>query len=145
MMIRSLKARLVLFLGILMIVLTMIISIVLLYQWRGLILENQRQNALSVARTFAASILDGLIYQESGLLPNEGYLENQIHNFLGKNSQVKWLVMYDAEGNVAVRSSFRSAVLPARDWLMVFITSNCWLPVRMNCPGLFLRSTMVWI
>jgi len=108
-MMRSLKARIVLFLGILMIVLTMMISIILLYQWRSLILENQRQNALAVARTFAASILDGLIYQESGLLPNEGYLENQIHNFLGKNSQVRWLVMYDRDGHVAVRSSFESS------------------------------------
>jgi len=124
MMIRSLKVRLVLFLGILMIVLTMIISIVLLYQWRGLILENQRQNALSVARTFAASILDGLIYQESGLLPNEGYLENQIHNFLGKNGQVKWLVMYDAEGNVAVRSSFRSAEPDAKEAASALPSAN---------------------
>ena len=107
-MMRSLKARIVLFLGILMIVLTMVISIILLYQWRSLILENQRQNALAVARTFAASILDGLIYQESGL-PNEGYLENQIHNFLGKNSQVQWLVMFNRDGQIAVRSSFESS------------------------------------
>jgi signal transduction histidine kinase len=106
MKLNSLKTRIVLFMGILVIVLMMIISITILYQWRALILDNQRQNALSMARTFAASILDGLIYQESGLLPNEGYLENQIHNFLGKNSQVKWLVMYDRNGHIVVRSSF---------------------------------------
>jgi len=109
----SLKTRILLFIGILIIVLMMIISMSILYQWRALILDNQKQTALSVARTFAASILDGLIFQESGLLPNEGYLENQIHTFLGKNPQVKWLVMYDQNANVVVRSSFSGAE-PAR-------------------------------
>ena len=108
---KSLKTRIILFMGILIVVLMMIISISILYQWRALILENQRQNALSVARTFAASILDGLIFQESGLLPNEGYLENQIHNFLNKNHQIKWIVMYDPKGQIVVRSSFDGAEL----------------------------------
>jgi two-component system, NtrC family, sensor kinase len=109
MQIKSLKTRIVLFMGILVILLMMVISIAILFQWRALILDNKRQTALSVARTFAASILDGLIYQESGLLPNEGYLENRIHDFLGKNTQIKWLVMYDRFGHVVVRSSYNGA------------------------------------
>ena len=111
MRIKSLKTRILLFMGILVIVLMMIVSIAILFQWRALILENQRQNALAVARTFAASILDGLIYQEGGLLPNEGYLENSIHSFLGKNPQIKWLVLYDQAGRVVVRSSYNGAGL----------------------------------
>ena len=105
----SLKTRILLFIGTLIIVLMMTISMSILFKWRALILDNQQQSALSVARTFAASILDGLIFQENGLLPNEGYLENQIHTFLGKNPQVKWLVMYDRNANIVVRSSFSGA------------------------------------
>ena len=115
MMIKSLKIRIVLFMGILVTVLMMTISIAVLYQWRALLLANERQNALSIARTFAASILDGLIFQESGLLPNEGYLENQIHSFLGKNSQVKWLVMYDRTGRALVRSTYKETSLSGAD------------------------------
>ncbi|HNW60931.1 MAG TPA: ATP-binding protein [bacterium] len=105
----SLKIRIVLFMGSMIILLMMIISISVLYRWRALILETQRQNALSVTRTFAASILDGLIFMESGLLPNEGYLENQVHSFLGKNPEVKWITIFDSHGQIMARSSFAGA------------------------------------
>ena len=55
---------------------------------------------------FSVSILDALIYQENGLLQNEGYLENHIHNFLKKNEQVKFILVYDTDGQIIVRSSF---------------------------------------
>ncbi len=109
MRIHSLKTRILLFIGILIVVLMMVILISTLFQWRALILDNQKQNALSVARTFAASILDGLIFQERGLLPNEGYLENQIHTFLAKNPQAKWLMMYGPDGNIVFRSIYEGA------------------------------------
>jgi len=102
----SLKTRFVLLMGSLIIVLMMTISISVLIHWRSLILKNQMESALLVTQTFSISILDALIYQESGLLQQEGFLENHIHNFLKKNEQVKFIHVYDPHGHIMVRSSY---------------------------------------
>jgi len=102
----SFKARILMLMGSVIIILMMSISISVLYQWRSMILENRRESALQVTQAFSMTILDALIYQESDLLQNEGYLENQIHNFLKKNNQIKFIFVYDQNGQVIVRSSF---------------------------------------
>ncbi len=107
---KSLKARILLFMGILIIVLLMLISISVLFRWRAMILDSQRQNALSMAQTFSLSLLDALIYQESGLLQAEGLVENHMHNFLKKNPQVKFIELYDSEGRIIVRSHYGDEV-----------------------------------
>lgn len=104
----GLKTRILMLMGIIIIILMMAISISVLLQWRSLILKNQRESALLVTQTFSVSILDALIYQESGLLQQEGFLENHIHNFLKKNEQVKFVYVYDPHGQIIVRSSFHS-------------------------------------
>lgn len=104
----SLKTRILMLMGIIIIILMMAISISVLLQWRSLILKNQRDSALLVTQTFSVSILDALIYQESGLLQQEGFLENHIHNFLKKNEQVKFVYVYDPQGQIIVRSSFHA-------------------------------------
>jgi len=103
---KSLKTRILIFLGLLIIILLILISISVLYQWRSLIVENQRRNALSIAQTFSLYILDALIYQESGLLQAEGLIENHIHNFMAKNDQVKFIELYDQNGHAVVRSDY---------------------------------------
>lgn len=103
---KSLKTRILTFLGALVVVLMMIISISVLYRWRALILDSERRSALAVAQTFSVSILDALIYQEGGLLQNEGFLESHIHNFVTRNRQVKFVVLYDQRGQVILRSSY---------------------------------------
>ncbi|MFZ5517581.1 MAG: sensor histidine kinase [Candidatus Zhuqueibacterota bacterium] len=105
----SLKTRFVLLMGSLIIFLMMAISISVLIHWRSLILKNQAESALLVTQTFSVSILDALIYQESGLLQQEGFLENHIHNFLKKNEQVKFIHVYDPHGHIMVRSSYSGA------------------------------------
>ena len=102
----SLKAKILTLMGSIIIMLLMAISISVLYKWRALILENKRESALLVTQAFSVSILDALIYQESGLLQNEGYLENHIHNFLKKNNAVQFILVYDQSGQIIVRSSY---------------------------------------
>lgn len=102
----SFKARILLFTGSLIVLLMMAISINVIFQWRALIVADQTESALSVTRAFSVSIIDALIYQESGLLQSEGYIENHIHNFLKKNNQVKFIVVYDRENNILIQSSY---------------------------------------
>lgn len=113
---KSLKTRILVYVGLLIIVLMVLISISVLFQWRSLILSNQRQNAFSIAQTFSVSILDALIYQESGLLQNEGFLENHIHNFLNKNQQIKFVMIYDQNGQIMVRSSYDENDSAIEEW-----------------------------
>ena len=56
-----------------------------------------------------------------------------------------WGIAYYGQLTDENGRSFRSAVRPASDWLMVFMTSNCWLPVRINLPGSLSASTISWI
>lgn len=102
----SLKAKILTLMGSIIIILLLAISISVLYKWRDLIIENKRESALLVTQAFSVSILDALIYQESGLLQNEGYLENHIHNFLKKNKSVQFILVYDRTGQIIVRSSY---------------------------------------
>jgi two-component system, NtrC family, sensor kinase len=106
-MTNSLKTKILLYVGIIIIALMMLISISVLFQWRSMILSSQRQNALAIAQTFSISILDALIYQESGMIQSEGFLENHIHNFLNKNDQIKFVNIYDQYDQIMVRSSYQ--------------------------------------
>lgn len=124
----SLKAKILMFMGSIIIVLMMAISISVLYQWRALILESKRESALLVTQAFSVSILDALIYQESGLLQNEGYLENHIHNFLKKNRQVKFILVYDQSGQIIVRSSYHG-IEQVRDELKNITLTGSFEPI----------------
>ncbi len=102
----SLKTRILMFMGSIIIVLMIAISISVMYQWRELILENKRESALLVTQAFSVSILDALINQESGLSQNEGYLENHVHNFLQKNKEIEFILVCNQSGQIIVRSSY---------------------------------------
>lgn len=125
----SLKAKILTLMGSIIIILLLAISISVLYKWRDLILENTQESALLVTQAFSVSILDALIYKESGLLQDEGYLENHIHNFLKKNKSVKFILVYDRSGQIIVRSSYQG-VEQAEDELNVMKFSGSFKPIR---------------
>lgn len=101
---RSLKTRILLSLGGLTAVLMMVIFVSVLLRWRTLILDTYRQKVLAVAQTFASSLLDALIYQESRPPRDEEFLANHIHRFLVVNPDIKSLALYDPRGSPIFRS-----------------------------------------
>ncbi len=110
---RSLKTRILLFLGGLTAVLMMVMLVSVLLRWRTLVLDTHRQKALAVAQTFASSLLDALIYQESRPLRDEEFLANHIHRFLVVNPDIKSLALYDPRGTPIFRSQLaETADLP---------------------------------
>jgi signal transduction histidine kinase len=106
--VNSLKTRILVFIGGVVILLMMVISVSVLYQWRALILADQRESAELVTRAFSVTILDALILRDSGLLQSEGYLENYIRNFLKKNRQVKFVIVYDQHQQLVVSSDLNA-------------------------------------
>lgn len=136
----SLKAKILLYVGSVIIVLMMLISISVLFQWRSMILSSQRQNALAVAQTFSISVLDALIYQESGMIQSEGFLENHIHNFLNKNSQIKFVNIYDQHDQIMVRSSYQDGE-PGRSDLVNLTPLHLRIPVMQ----IYRSQRLEWI
>lgn len=108
---KSLKKRILLFLGGLTTVLMMVVFVSVLLRWKALILDTHRQRALAMAHTFSASLLDALIYQESRSMRDEEFLANHIHRFLSMNPDIKSLVLYDQRGTPIFRSRLGSGAL----------------------------------
>jgi len=97
---KSLKTKIILFIGILISLLMIGISILILLEWRSLIIENRTQSARDVTRTFSISILDALIYSENTSFRLEEQLETQIADFKLKVPDIKYLAIFDNERNV---------------------------------------------
>ena len=87
----SLKARILISFGSLIIFLMLIISLSVLYQWRKLIISDQIKNTEAIAQSFSFSVLDALIYQENDLQTSEGYLQSYIQNYAAKNARIKYI------------------------------------------------------
>jgi len=100
----SLKARILLSFGSLIILLMLIISLSVLYQWRKLIIDDQIKNTEAIAQSFSFSVLDALIYHENGLQESEGYLQSYISNYAQQNVRVKYISVTDAQGNLKAHS-----------------------------------------
>jgi len=100
----SLKARILISFGSLIIFLMLIISLSVLYQWRKLIISDLIKNTEAIAQSFSFSVLDALIYQENNLQSSEGYLQSYIQNYAAKNARIKYISVTNAKGSLVAHS-----------------------------------------
>lgn len=77
----SLKARLMIIIGGITAFLMTVISMGILYQWRVMIVENQRHNAEGVTRAIAITLTDAFLYGEAEDPPLEDLLERNVRSF----------------------------------------------------------------
>jgi len=102
----SLRTKIVLLIGGLLSISMLVIYASIFFQWHKLIIEEQRNSALLVSEAYSISILDALIYQENEMLQGEDYLENYFLNFMKKNKQVLFIVVYNPQGDLIAHSNF---------------------------------------
>lgn len=100
----SLRTRILLLIGGLLTISMLIISVIVFYQWRNLMIDDQRKSALLASEAFSISILDALIYQENEMLQSEDYLENYFLHFMKKNHQVRYIALHDPKGVLVAHS-----------------------------------------
>lgn len=100
----SLRTRILLLIGGLLAISMLVISVIVFYQWRNLMIDDQRNSALLVSEAFSISILDALIYQENEMLQSEDYLEYYFLHFMKKNRQVRYIALHDPKGNLVACS-----------------------------------------
>ena len=101
----SLKARLMLIIGGITALLMTIISMSILYQWRVMIVENQRHNAEGVTRAIAITLTDAFLYGESEDPPLEDLLERNVRSFGLTIPGLRWIAVIDNEGRILAHTN----------------------------------------
>lgn len=120
----SLKARLMLIIGGITAFLMTVISMGILYQWRVMIVENQRHNAEGITRAIAITLTDAFLYGEAEDPPLEDLLERNVRNYAVTIPGLRWISVIDNEGRILahtndamngreISDSLAASVLPA--------------------------------
>lgn len=101
----SLRLRLLLLVGGTVTGLVLVLSVLAMLQWRSMILHDQEQQALSIARALSASVLENLIYLESGAPREHDQLDNYIDYFVREEPRVRAVTLFDTGGRVISASN----------------------------------------
>lgn len=96
----SLQTRILLLVGTVVILLMIVLSFALLYNWQKMMLSSENQNALAYTRAFSVAVRDAMIQKENDLLPTEGYLDNYVANFMSGDPRIRYIAIYDDNQNL---------------------------------------------
>lgn len=91
----SLKTRILFVTGSVILIVMMIISLAIMFQWRKILIEKEVNNAQSVADAFIVPALDAIIYAEQRELLKDDLLETYIDNFMQRVNNIKYIEIYD--------------------------------------------------
>ena len=108
----SLKTRILLLIGSVVVLLMLLISSVLLLKWRELIIQKETENALSISRTFAVTVIDAMIFEEKSVVQKENILDTYVDNFLSSLKTVQYVALFDRTGASILQSVRRENGLP---------------------------------
>lgn len=91
----SFKTRILIVTGSVILLIMMLISLTILFQWRTILIQKEIQNAQSVANAFVVPALDAIIYAEQRELLKDDLLETYIDNFMRKVNVIRYIEIYD--------------------------------------------------
>ncbi|MCX6138080.1 MAG: ATP-binding protein [Ignavibacteriales bacterium] len=109
----SLKTRILLLTGSVITLLMLLISFVLLLKWREIIIQKQSENAVSISRTFAVTVVDALIFEEKSVYKKENILETYVENFISRLGNVQYVVIFDKNGTSIIQITNHSNYAPS--------------------------------
>jgi len=95
----NIKTKILGITGFVIITLMLFISVILLFQWRGIIIRKESDTVRSVSNTFAVTVVDALIFEEKSTFQKDNILETYIDNFINRLGNVKYVVIFDKAGN----------------------------------------------
>lgn len=98
----SLKTRILFVTGSVILIIMMIISLAILFQWRTILIEKEVTNAQSVVDAFTVPALDALIYAEQRELLKDDLLETYIDNYMLRVNSIKYIEIYDNNNEMVV-------------------------------------------
>lgn len=94
----SLKTKILSLVGAVVILLMLLISSVLLLKWRELLIQKETENALSISRTFAVTVIDAMIFEEKSVVRKENILDTYVDNFVNSLKNVEHVAVFDRSG-----------------------------------------------
>jgi two-component system, NtrC family, sensor kinase len=109
----TLRGRILVFTGGVLLSLLLIISQVLLYQWREVIIAKQYDAAIAVTRTFSVTVIDAIIREDQAGGPRESILQTSMNDFMRSINNVKYVVVTDQEGQTRAASPSGAGMLVA--------------------------------
>ncbi|MHC1739178.1 MAG: ATP-binding protein [Ignavibacteriaceae bacterium] len=95
----NLRNRILAITAFVIISLMLFISVILLFQWREIIISKETNTVRSISNTFAVTVVDALIFEEKSIFQKDNILETYIDNFINRLGNVKYVVIYDRGGN----------------------------------------------
>lgn len=96
----SLKTRILFVTGSVILLIMMIISLAILFQWRTILIEKEVTNAQSIVDAFTVPALDALIYAEQRELLKDDLLETYIDNYMQRVRGIKYIEIYDNNNEI---------------------------------------------
>jgi len=111
----TLRGRILVFTGGVLLFLLLIISQVLLYQWREVIIAKQYDAAIAVTRTFSVTVIDALIREDQAGGPRESILQTSVDDFMRSIDNAKYVVITDQEGQTRAASPSRAGMLVTQE------------------------------
>lgn len=99
----SLKTRILLVTGSVILLIMTIISLAIMFQWRNILIEKEVVNAQSVTDAFIVPALDAMIYAEQRELLKDDLLETYIENFMQRVKNIKYIEIYDNNFEIIAR------------------------------------------
>jgi two-component system NtrC family sensor kinase len=89
--------------GSVILLIMMLVSLGIMFQWRTILIDKEVHNAQSVANAFTVPALDAIIYAEQRELLKGDLLETYIENFLQKVNNIVYIEIYDTNNDLVAR------------------------------------------
>jgi two-component system NtrC family sensor kinase len=101
----SLRTRILLLTGSVITLLMLLISFVILFKWREMIIQNRTENAVSISRTFAVTVIDAMIFEDKSIYKKENILETYVENFINRLGNIRYVAVLDKNGSSIIQIS----------------------------------------
>jgi two-component system NtrC family sensor kinase len=147
----SLRTRILVLTGSVVVLLMLAISFILLFKWREIIIQKESANAVSVSKTFAVTVLDAMIFEETSEYRKEYILETYVENFISRMGNVKYVEIMDRSGIPIIRIAGDPSVdplqvleeRPARNGIQevaIYENTHCGWTLEVTQPLFFSRT-----
>jgi signal transduction histidine kinase len=147
----SLRTRILLLTGTVIILLMLAISFILLFKWREIIIQKESDNAAAVAKTFAVTVLDAMIFEETSEYRKEYILDTYVENFISRMGNVKYVEIIDRTGAPIIRTTGDAAFDPVLVFeqkrirsgvqeVAIYENSQCGWTLEVTQPLFFSRN-----
>ena len=114
---KGIRARLLWAFGSMLTILFWVITLIVLNQWRQMVLSDAESQVESVTRAFSVFVIETFILAEDNQIQVDDALEYYFRDYLDKEPRLRYISIYDERGIILVHSDPQRFILGRRDSL----------------------------